>query len=78
MTRFALATNEVYERVGDTIIQTHWFTIDSWDAPTLSKGDSVLVKGRLRSVRYTDAQGEERSVTTIMASEIHKVDRLDL
>lgn len=40
------------------------------DFTTIAKGAGIEVKGRLRNYRFTDANGAERTMMEVLASEI--------
>ena len=69
VTRFTLATNEVYnDRNGSQIIETTWHTCQVPEkavSERIEKGDWVAVFGRIRNYRYTDADGNDRVSTGI-------------
>lgn len=77
MIRFSMATNYGYQGTdGGEIIETTWHNVVAFksdkmrDFSGLVKGAEVRVVGRLRNQRYTDANGEERAITEIIASKI--------
>ena len=47
---------------------TTWFKLAENSASSLSKGDRVLVSGRLKQDRWEDKDGQKRSVIKIVAS----------
>lgn len=70
--QLTLATNSTYkDRDGNVIIETQWSCCSGWegegvDTSLLEKGQTVHLTGRLRSQRYTAADGEERSSTEVL------------
>lgn len=75
LTFFNLAVNHCYKNDnGDCIVETTWLQVESWaDIPELSKGDCVRVEGRLRTARYTNSAGEDRTQTNVVADKVEIV-----
>ena len=80
MVRFSVATDHAFKnRSGEAVIETTWHQVTAFksnrmaDFSTLVKGAGVEVKGRLRNNRFVDANGNERIVTEILASEVKLV-----
>ena len=74
---FSVATNHCYTaKDGCHVIDTTWFRIVAWESDTirnldrLQKGAAVHVIGRVRMQRYAAADGSERSVFEVIASEV--------
>ncbi|MBO4572025.1 MAG: single-stranded DNA-binding protein [Bacteroidales bacterium] len=79
--RFSVATSEIYkDRNGDLKEETTWHNVSAWngrniaDFSGLRKGVPVSVVGRIRNVRYTSTEGEERQYSEIQASRLAIVD----
>lgn len=77
MARFSVATNYCYKNnSGEAVIETTWHQVTAFkndkmpDFSSLTKGTNVEVKGRIRNNRFTDSNGEERTLTEIIASEV--------
>jgi single-strand DNA-binding protein len=75
--RFNMATNETYkDRSGNLKEETTWHSVSAWngkgmpDFNNIRKGVCVHVIGRLRQIRYTTAEGEERSFYEVLASRL--------
>ena len=72
VTRFTLATNEVYnDRDGSQIIETTWHTCQVPEkavSEPIEKGDWVAVFGRIRNCKYTGVDGSTRVSTDILVS----------
>lgn len=73
----SVATNYVYKgRNGEPVIETTWHNVTAWEnkgIPSLSsidKGAKVHVIGRIRSQRYTDSDGIERTSYEVLASQL--------
>ncbi len=76
--RFNVATNETYkDRTGTLKEETTWHTVTAWagkgmpDFTRIRKGVCVYVLGRVRQVRYTTAEGEEKSFYEVLASRLN-------
>ncbi len=84
VTHFSLATSEIYkDRNGDLREETTWHNITAWagrsieDFQNLRKGVLVSVVGRLRSVKYTNAEGEGHQYMEVLASRLSVVQEAD-
>ena len=69
---FTLATSERYrDRSGETRENTEWHNIVAWGQPAdvcerfVRKGTQLYIEGKLRTRKYTDAQGMEKYTTEI-------------
>ena len=69
---FTLATSERYrDRNGETRENTEWHNIVAWGQPAdvcerfVRKGTQLYIEGKLRTRKYTDAQGAEKYTTEI-------------
>ena len=74
---FSLVTEFLYKsRDGGAPNETTWHQVCAWenrDMPDLSrltKGMAVNVTGRMRSVKYTNAEGIEKQLYEVAASKI--------
>ena len=74
---FSVATNHCYTaKDGCHVIDTTWFRVVAWESDNiknldqLQKGAAVHVIGRVRMQRYAAADGTERSVFEVIASEV--------
>lgn len=79
--RFSLVTNYVYKaKDGNPVIETTWHNIVVWqgrnmpDLGRLDKGIGVYLTGRIRSSKYTAADGSEKTGFEIIAAEIEILD----
>ena len=75
--RFSLVTEYSYkDRDNNPVVDTTWFNITAWegrnmpDLREITKGIIVQVAGRVRTFRYTMADGAERSGWEIFARRI--------
>ena len=75
--RFSLATNEHYKNAdGEKQTETHWHSIVAWGKTAeivqsyVHKGKELALKGKLKSRAFTGADGVQRYVTEVEASEI--------
>ncbi len=72
VTSFSIATSESYKnKEGEKVENTEWHRIELWEGLAeiaeqyLKKGDSVYVEGKLKTERYTDANGMEKTAIKI-------------
>lgn len=79
---FSLATNENYRDKNDQWqTLTEWHTIVVWRGLAekaerdLKKGHLVFVEGKLTHRKYQDKDGVERTITEIVASVIHSMEK---
>lgn len=76
LARFTLATNESYkDKNGQWHENTQWHTVNAWGKTAervkkaLSKGQEVIVEGKLVHQTYENKAGEKRYGTVIEATE---------
>ncbi len=74
---FSLATDILYKtREGVAVSETTWHNIVAWenkdmpDLGSICKGVPVNVIGRLRTTRYTNADGVEKTFYEVMAQKL--------
>jgi single-strand DNA-binding protein len=73
---FGLAVNRRYQVNGEWQEQVSFFNIVAWGdlgenaAASISKGNRVIVTGRLEQRSYETKEGEKRSVTEVIADEL--------
>ncbi len=79
---FNLATSESFkDQAGEWKKNTTWHRIVIWGAqaekfaPIVTKGTEVIVEGKINSRSYTDKEGQEKTMTEIVASDIIKTVR---
>ena len=79
--RFSVATSEIFkDRNGDLKEDTTWHNVSAWsgrnieDFSRLHKGVPVSLTGRIRNVKYTSPDGEERQYTEIQATRLAIMD----
>ena len=79
---FTVATDESYtDRNGNRMENTEWHRVVAFNKQAetchqyISKGSLVYVEGRLRTRKYTDREGQERSTTEIHADRVIFLDR---
>ena len=84
LAKFSLATNEgYYDKNSNTWkdLPTEWHNIVAWRALAqkvekgVGKGDMVLVEGSIRTRKWKDKSGQDRSTTEIQADNIVILDR---
>ena len=78
---FTVATDESYTtRDGQKVEQTEWHRINVFGKQTelcgrfLGKGSLVYLEGRIRTRKWTDQSGQERSSTEINADRVQFLD----
>jgi single-strand DNA-binding protein len=76
LARFTLATNENYKnKNGEWQSITQWHTINAWGKlaelvqKLLTKGQEIVVEGKLVNQSYENKNGEKRYTTIVEASE---------
>lgn len=77
LSTFSLATNESYRNTkGERITDTQWHRVIAWGKLAeiaekyCDKGTELLLQGKLVNRNYTDAEGKNRYITEIQATEI--------
>ncbi len=75
--RFTVATNEFIKGKDNTFREeTTWHNVVAWDRKgmpdfaLIKKGAYIVLEGKLRYVKYTNSQGEEKNITEIVAHKI--------
>lgn len=79
--RLTVATNYVYKSAsGEPIIETTWHNVSAWEGKgmpnfdIIAKGTKIYVCGRMRSQRFSDAEGNEKMVYEILAKRMILID----
>lgn len=79
---FNLATHEWYRNQDQELVEeVNWHRIVAWETladqltDSLSKGDKVLVQGKLTSRSYEDKDGNKRTVTEVVVRDFEKLVR---
>ncbi len=74
---FSIVSEYLYKtRDGNAVMETTWFNITAWqnrdmpDMDRLVKGMPVHVIGRLRSSKYTNAEGIDKQFYEVMAGKV--------
>lgn len=77
---FSLATSENYtNKNGERVEQTEWHRVELWDNQAnvaeqyLKKGDMAYVEGKIRTEKWTDQNGQERSTQKIRGTTLQLV-----
>lgn len=71
-----LATNDFYTKDGQRMESTEWHNLEMWDKQAetaekyLKKGSLLYLEGKIRTDRYTDADGQERQARKIRVSSL--------
>lgn len=75
VTNFSVATGGKWtDRNGTERDDTEWFRVEAWERlgetcnQYLSKGAQVYIEGRLRTRKYTDKDGQERTAVEVVAN----------
>jgi single-strand DNA-binding protein len=77
VTRFSVATSRRWQQDGEWKEDTTWFRVTAWAGrgeyanKVLQKGDPVYVTGYIRTDRYVDREGVERSSWELVAQDIN-------
>ena len=78
---FSLVTDYLYKgRDGAAISETTWHNIVAWagkempDFDSINKGATIHVTGRVRTNKYTSADGTEKFFYEILANKIKKIE----
>lgn len=76
----SLATSERYkDRNGDTKENTEWHSVQVFGKTAefvqnyVNKGDQLFVEGKIRTRKYTDKNGVERTVTEVVAENVQRI-----
>ena len=86
LVRFTVATTYAFrDREGNAVYETTWHNVSCFeracpeDISKIEKGDKVHVLGRIRVCRYTSSEGENRTMTEVVANSVELLDcdRLD-
>lgn len=75
--RFSVAAREAFvNEAGKRVESTQWISVSAWDGLAgvaekyLHKGKQVAVCGRIHTRDYTDAKGERKWITEVVATDI--------
>ena len=78
---FSVVTEHLYTpRDGNAVSETSWFNVAAWnsrdmpDFASISKGTPIYVSGRMRTSRYTSAEGVERQYYEILAYKVRVIE----
>lgn len=81
VTNFSVVTEHLYKtRDGNAVSETTWFNVTAWhskempDFGSIAKGMPVYVSGRMRTSRYTSAEGVEKQYYEIMANKVRFIE----
>ncbi len=77
VTNFSVVSEYIYKtRDGNPVVETTWFNITAWHnkdvngLESLVKGMPVHVTGRIRSSKYTGADGADKQFYEVMANKV--------
>lgn len=74
--RFSVVTEYCYRQGGEPVVETTWFHLGAWEGKNkpeleqLQPGTRVYVVGRIRTYKYTGADGTERSNWEVIANRV--------
>ena len=78
---FTMVTELLYKnRSGEALSETTWFNVVAWEGKDITgidkieKGMAVHVVGRMRTVKYTNADGIEKQFYEVLASRLKIVE----
>lgn len=79
--KFTVATNYAYRGLeGEPIIETTWHNVSAWEnkdigsVDRIQKGSKVYVTGRIKTQKYTDAEGKDKYWYEVIAYKITIID----
>ncbi len=78
---FGVVTDYLFTAAdGNAVCESTWFNVSAFqnsnmnaDLKSLKKGDIIHVIGRMRNTKYTTAEGVERQLYEIIASDVEPV-----
>lgn len=76
LTRFRIAVNDRRKQGDDWVDDPSFFTVICWRdlashvAESVSKGDRVLIRGRLKENTWTDNEGTEKRTVEVVAEDV--------
>ena len=80
----SVATSETYKnKAGDQITDTQWHRVVAWNGTGtyihkyMSKGDEIMVQGKLNYSNYDDKNGITHYVTEIIVDQVLIMQKLD-
>lgn len=80
LSQFSLATNDYYKNnKGELVQNTDWHNVKAWGKTAqlmkdvLTKGDEVMVRGKISYRNYEDKDGNKRYLTEIVVQEFLKL-----
>jgi len=72
-----LCTNETYKNAqGEKVTETQWHNIIAWNDTAeiiekyVSKGQEIVVEGKLTSRSYEDKEGVKKYITEVVVNEL--------
>ncbi len=75
--RFSVAAKEAYiNEAGKRVETTEWISVTAWNGLAnvsekyLQKGKQVAICGKIHTREYTDAKGERKWITDVVATDI--------
>ena len=84
LAKLTIATNDYYKNnKGEVIQETQWHNLIAWGATAenmsklLSKGNEVIVRGKLMHRSYEDNAGNTKYLSEVKVSEFVKVSKME-
>lgn len=74
--KFSLAVSEKVTRKGEKVEETEWFNLVVFNSLAevcekyVKKGDHIAVNGKIKSRKYTDKDGNERTIYEVFVSSL--------
>lgn len=74
ITQFSLCVDTIGKNHdGVIVIDSQWFVCTIHQTLEIHKGDKVHVLGRLSTKKYTDSNGNERTISEVICNTVEKV-----
>ena len=84
VSKFNVASSRKYtNKKGETVNETEWFRFEAWGKLAeivdkyLDKGSQVYVEGRMRTEKYKDKDGVEKTVVKFVADNLKMLGRTE-
>lgn len=77
---FSLATDILYKTREGAVSETTWHNVVAWegkdiaDISSLDKGVAVYICGRIRTTRYSGADGSEKQFYEVLANKVRIIE----
>lgn len=77
LAKFSIATNETYKNSnGEKVTDTQWHNVIAWNKTAeiiekyVTKGNEIMVDGKLTSRSYETKEGEKKYITEVVCNEL--------